>query len=388
MGRRDSHRSYGGARDGTCDTVHRIAVRHSLARTNFSSLTSSVFAAYKNEVVCGHSKPHRHVHATRQSHACRLSAFKLVVQEWRGPVSVAVYIEFPAGSLEAARCRAHVTDYIRSAVLDSWTVTPTKPPMVVSLLYARQASPEASCDIPGAPMPNATAVAGAGAAVNLVAGDAGMATGGPEAVVLGGGGGVQAGAAQVGAAQVGAQTHAQGQASDTHAAADARQRRFGQPRVPQYMLNRFQQQGARRLAGDARPADESPGHQRTADRTARASLLSGEAHDASAAWLDTPADVAAGGARALRLDVAADGSGVPGLKPVWRLYPRTKGALPWRHRRTLARRLRHVLSRQRAPQPRPRASAQRAVCLPQRHRLYTHPHAAPRPGRTASGLRS
>ena len=82
---------------------------------------------------------------------CRLQAFLLMLREWRGPASAAVFIEHPSGTPAAAACRAAVLKFMDRNVVSAWNVTAEAPPLVVSLLYAREASPSASCRVPPPP---------------------------------------------------------------------------------------------------------------------------------------------------------------------------------------------------------------------------------------------
>jgi len=81
--------------------------------------------------------------------------------EWGGPVSVAVFVPFPRGTLAATACRTAIRDWMRAL-----TRAPAAALLSVSLLYAIAAAPTASCEVAalgshlaGAPAPPASKAA-------------------------------------------------------------------------------------------------------------------------------------------------------------------------------------------------------------------------------------
>ena len=141
-------------------------------------------------------------------YARRLPSFKLVAQEWAGPISLAIYIEYPASDDRAAACAARAKQYIQQHVLAGTSA----PSLTVALLYANAAAADAACDIPG------TSAAANGSAV-ATGGHAGAGGQGEVDVATGGG---------VAAAHV-------EQRRRTHAPP-----RYGQPAVRSAVRNRFQ----------------------------------------------------------------------------------------------------------------------------------------------------
>ena len=82
---------------------------------------------------------------------CRLEVLQLMLREWRGPASIAIFIEFPHGTPQATQCRGLLTRFLDQNLRRAWNVTAEMPPLAVSLLYARETEPGASCDVPAAP---------------------------------------------------------------------------------------------------------------------------------------------------------------------------------------------------------------------------------------------
>lgn len=73
-----------------------------------------------------------------------------MVEQWGGPVSVAVYIEYPASSAEAQHCRDAVTHYCESRLLALRRAAGTARPFVLTFLHARKAASGAACAVPSA----------------------------------------------------------------------------------------------------------------------------------------------------------------------------------------------------------------------------------------------
>jgi hypothetical protein len=71
------------------------------------------------------------------------------MQEWGGPVSVAVYIEYKADTPYASDCKETVVAFMRSAVDSIWGSASNAPPISVSFLFAAFDLPDANCDIAG-----------------------------------------------------------------------------------------------------------------------------------------------------------------------------------------------------------------------------------------------
>lgn len=69
------------------------------------------------------------------------------MQEWGGPVTVAVYIEYKASTEAADACERKVMQYIRETVAELWPSLEAAPATSVSFLYTSYDMPEAACDV-------------------------------------------------------------------------------------------------------------------------------------------------------------------------------------------------------------------------------------------------
>lgn len=69
------------------------------------------------------------------------------MREWDGPVAVAVYIEYQAGTEQARSCEGKVTQYMKEAVVELWPSTDAAPPVSVSFLYTAFDIPDAACAV-------------------------------------------------------------------------------------------------------------------------------------------------------------------------------------------------------------------------------------------------
>ena len=223
----------------------------------------------------------------------------MVVKEWRGPVTVAVYIPFPSVSPAARACRDAVIAFIEDNVLPGWPDGVVAPPLTLSFLHAQAAAEDAACGIPTAPVadpvPAADPVPGADPITPKP-----QPTGLIDDLPVFGGDGDAAGGTVQGFF-----------AGD--AAAEAQQaRRFGATTVPRHVANQFESARAeaavRRLAGDG----GAGGHRGLAaeSKTDENGLPHGH----------PDATTTAKGARRW--------SESPGLTPVWRAQPQSKGMLP------------------------------------------------------------
>jgi hypothetical protein len=85
------------------------------------------------------------------AHVYRLPKFKHVVEQWGGPVSVAVYIEFPSTSSEAQRCRDAVRHFVDTLLLGPLQKSGAAQPFVLTFLHARKVAAGAECDLPAPP---------------------------------------------------------------------------------------------------------------------------------------------------------------------------------------------------------------------------------------------
>ena len=69
------------------------------------------------------------------------------MREWDGPVAVAVYIEYQAGTEQAGSCEGKVMQYMKEAVAELWPSSDAAPPVSVSFLYTAFDIPDAACAV-------------------------------------------------------------------------------------------------------------------------------------------------------------------------------------------------------------------------------------------------